>query len=344
MSTVTHPTRSTRNLAPARPTLANFWHPIATAGEVTDQPKQFKLLGEELVVFRDAEGVVAMKDLCIHRGTALSLGWISEGRLTCGYHGWQYDRSGACVRIPSLPEGASIPRKARAIVHRAAEAYGLVWVALSDPVQPIPPWPDNAYDGPGFHTFLLHHKVWRSSAGRACENALDFSHFNFAHRGYLELADPVIKPHSIQIGDFSLKYTYIDASAGRDYFLYAPFTMFIKKYLVDSHEHSLAWDARSTPRDGLTIVSQFHTPLDETSCIAYVHISRNHSLDMDDHEFAGELAEVVLDQDRMIVESQKPEQIPLDLREELHLKVPDATGIAYRRILGQIDAIAPFMP
>ena len=49
-----------------------------------------------------------LKDLCIHRGAALSLGWAREGRIVCPYHGWEYDRSGACVRIPSLPEDAAI--------------------------------------------------------------------------------------------------------------------------------------------------------------------------------------------------------------------------------------------
>jgi phenylpropionate dioxygenase-like ring-hydroxylating dioxygenase large terminal subunit len=63
-----------------------------------------------------------------------------------------------------------------------------------------------------------------------------------------------------------------------------------------------------------------------------------------DRECASELSEVVLDQDRMIIESHRPELIPVDLREKLRLKVPDATGIAYRRILGAIEGINVFMP
>jgi Vanillate O-demethylase oxygenase C-terminal domain len=76
----------------------------------------------------------------------------------------------------------------------------------------------------------------------------------------------------------------------------------------------------------------------------FSHICRNHTLDMDDATFAGELSDIVLEQDRMIVESQRPERIPTDLREELHLKVPDATGIAYRRLLGRIESMEAFMP
>jgi len=77
------------------------------------------MLGEPIVAFRDEQGVAAFKDLCIHRGTALSLGYITDGHLTWLYHGWEYDRSGACVHIPSLPEGSSIPgRHARSSTGR----------------------------------------------------------------------------------------------------------------------------------------------------------------------------------------------------------------------------------
>ena len=51
--------------------LESYWHPIATASEVTDQPRQFNLLGERIAAWRDRQGVVAFKDLCIHRGAAL---------------------------------------------------------------------------------------------------------------------------------------------------------------------------------------------------------------------------------------------------------------------------------
>ena len=93
--------------------LENYWHPIARCGEVSDQPRRFHLLGTELVAFRDDDGVAVFKDVCIHRGSALSLGSVIDGRLRCAYHGWEYDRAGTCVKIPSLPPGSSVPNKAR---------------------------------------------------------------------------------------------------------------------------------------------------------------------------------------------------------------------------------------
>ncbi len=106
------------------PSLGNYWHPLCMSEDVVEQPRSFTLLDEQVVAFRDDKGIAAFKDLCIHRGTALSLGSVADGRLTCAYHGWEYDRSGACVHIPSLPKGSSIPRKARAIVYPQRRSTG----------------------------------------------------------------------------------------------------------------------------------------------------------------------------------------------------------------------------
>ena len=75
----------------------------------------------------------------------------------------------------------------------------------------------------------------------------------------------------------------------------------------------------------------------------YLFIVRNHRLDEDDHTFK-DFSDTIMEQDRQIVESQRPEEIPTDLKDELHLKVPDASGIAYRRLLGRIDQVSPFLP
>jgi len=328
-------------------TLANFWHPVALSAEVTEQPRQFELLGELIVMFRDAQGVAAFKDLCIHRGAALSLGWITDGRLTCAYHGWEYDRTGACVHIPALPAGSSIPRKARAIVYRAEEAHGMVWVALDEPVQPIPPWPDYKVGPEASKLYFIGRYEWKTSAGRAAENGLDFSHFNHAHKGWLELADgPVIHAHDVRQSEFMLEYTYEDGDSRREYIVHSPFTVFIRKTGLPGRQGSeQTWDRETTPIDGTTVLAQFNSPIDETRTMVFSAISRNHHLDMDDREFAGgDWFDTVLDQDRRVVESQRPERIPTDLREELHLKVPDATGIAYRRMLAGIGSIGRFMP
>jgi vanillate O-demethylase monooxygenase subunit len=176
---------------------------------------------------------------------------------------------------------------------------------------------------------------------------MDFTHFNFSHKGYLELADgPVIKPHQVVERDWRMEYAYEDGDSRREYIVELPFTVYIRKTGLPSRAGAEdTWDRATTPLDGTTILAQFSSPIDETRTAVWAAIGRNHSFEMDDRVFAGgDWFDVVLEQDRRVVESQRPERIPTDLREELHLKVPDATGIAYRRLLGQIEGVGHFMP
>lgn len=323
------------------PTLANFWHPIAESHEVTEQPRRFFLLDVELVAFRDSNGEVSVfRDLCIHRGTALSLGWVTNGHITCPYHGWEYDRTGKCVNIPALPPGSAIPRKARAIAYQAQEKYGLVWVAMDEPVAPIVSWPGNENENPQYHMHISSHQIWQSSAGRAIENFMDFSHFPFVHPNLLSPPDRVLVPEvEIKQTDYGLTYRYqtIEPESPSspegdlvtfEYHYYKPFSVHVKKITSDG---------------GVTIVSGLGSPTKHKQADMWVVFVRNYGLDVDDSVF-DHFSNRVNEQDRRIVESQRPEEIPTDLREELHLKVPDATGIALRRILGQIRDVGPYLP
>jgi phenylpropionate dioxygenase-like ring-hydroxylating dioxygenase large terminal subunit len=324
--------------APPRPTLANYWHPIARSDDVTEQPRQFELLGEKICAFRTDDGVSAFKDVCIHRGTALSLGWVTDGRITCAYHGWQYDSTGACVTIPSLPPGSTIPAKARAIAYRSEERYGLVWVALAEPVAPLPAFPE--WDDPSFKAFLSSTYVWHSSAGRTVENFMDVSHFPFVHENLLGTRDQTeVAATDVVETDFGLTYYYeqeepneLYSEAGQitrwDYELYTPFTIHLRKTI---------------PNGEVTVISLISAPTSPKLTDMYFYIARNHHHEDDDATWK-DFSDTIMEQDRVIVESQRPEEIPTDLREELHLKVPDASGIAYRRLLGRIDQVAAFMP
>ena len=324
--------------------LANYWHPIATSEEVVEQPKAFVLLGERLVAFRDAEGVSVFKDLCIHRGAALSGGKIENGRLVCPYHGWAYDRSGVCVHIPSLPPDATIPRRARAIPYAAREAYGLIWVALNEPIQAFPEWPEDAWNRPDYRVLLVNQYLWHTSAGRVVENAMDFSHFNFVHVGYTELADgPVIKPYEVETTPRGLRYAYEDGRLRRDYTLEFPFIVHDRKNVINVGG-SRSWsDGENSSLGDVTLLSFIAAPVEVGTTRIYVFTGRNHSLDVDDSQFTAGF-DTIMEQDRVIVENQRPEQIPLAIKEELHLGFPDAASVAYRRLLRGLDNIGTFLP
>lgn len=324
-----------------RPGLRNHWHAIATVDEVGEQPRQFRLLGEDLVAFATSGGVSVFRDLCIHRGTALSLGFVENGNLRCGYHGWAYDQTGTCVDIPSLPPGSPIPPKARAIAYRSDTRYGLVWVALDEPINDIPVFPDGEWSARGFRTFVSHHYVWKSSAGRAVENFMDTSHFAFVHEGVLGSRDNTeIAEHQVTRRGSGL-YFYVEAPEPAnlhsrpgdvirwEYFLTGPFTIHLRK---------------TVPSGDVTMISLTASPTSDKLTDMFLWIARNHDLDPESDDQFAQFTHGIMEQDRAIVESQKPEEIPVDLREELHLKVPDASGIAYRRLLGDFDGVAAFMP
>ena len=328
------------------PTLRNYWHPVAGAADVTTKPLQVELLDEQVVLYRAGCGIVALKDLCIHRGTALSLGWVEDGNITCAYHGWQYDPAGRCIRIPSLPEGSRIPPKARTTVYRAVEAYNLVWVCLDEPVGPVPPFPDGLWDRDRFRTLLVYDGVWSTSAGRAIENFLDVSHFAWVHDGILGTRDNTVTPrHTVTTEGSTISYTVwppmpsdleeaSDQGAGNHsyyaYTLHLPFTAHIEG----------GWDRRPGDHDYISMIA---SPISSRRTRVYCWRARDHSFDEPDDDVA-DFQRFVLLQDRAIVESQRPEQIPLDLREELHLKVPDAAAMSYRRLLGSLDHTGSHMP
>jgi len=322
--------------------LRDYWHPICTIDEVGERPCRFVLLGEELVAFRSPGGISVFKDLCIHRGAALSGGKVENGNLVCPYHGWTYDPAGACVHIPSLSEGARIPIKARAIAYHARDAFGLVWVCLGDGSVPFPEWPDEAWSRVDHRVVFVKAYDWKTSAGRVVENAMDFSHFNFVHAGYTELADgPVIKPHEVTRTERGLRYAYDDGHLLRDYVIEFPFIVHDRKSVVNASAGSTWSDAGDSKAGDVTTLSFLASPVSDGETRTFVFVGRNHSLDRDDREFTGGF-DAIMEQDRVVVESQRPEQIPLETREEIHLRFPDAAAVQYRRMLRELDSAEAF--
>ncbi|MBB2990306.1 phenylpropionate dioxygenase-like ring-hydroxylating dioxygenase large terminal subunit [Mycolicibacterium iranicum] len=326
----------------SQPALQAFWHPIAAVDDITEQPRRFTLLDDYIVAFRDERGVAAFRDLCIHRGAALSLGWVRNGALVCPYHGWQYDRSGACIRIPARPAESSIPTSARAQAYRVQEKYGLVWVAMDEPRDDVPLFPNDIYDLPGWKSFVSYREVWNTSAARAVENFMDFSHFPYVHDGLLGTEDNAeIAPYTVEKLANGLHY-WLEQEEPSDlygaggsqkvryeYTLVVPFTIHLKKIEI------------GTGRE--TIITQFTLPRTETSTELFVVIVRNHSHDEPDSTF-GDFTATIMEQDRRIVESQRPEKLPDSLREELHIKVPDAASLLYRQRLSALAKVEAFGP
>ncbi|MEQ2527860.1 aromatic ring-hydroxylating dioxygenase subunit alpha [Robertmurraya yapensis] len=311
--------------------LWNEWHPVSKAADLLDDPKQVFVLGERVVIFRNEKGVHAFKDLCIHRGAALSLGKVKNGNLVCAYHAWEYDCVGACVKIPALPNERPIPTKARATVYHCQEQFGLIWVCLGDEPAPLISYPEYALDG--YHTAICGPYEVKANAPRIIENFLDVSHLMFVHQGMLG------DEEHAQVSDYEVKFLdnrYITSKIpvyqpnpdGRSKGGYA-------NYVYEILNPTTARFTKTT--DGsdeeFTILVAVNQEDNEKSK-AFMLLTRNYDLDKPDDTFI-EFQDLIFNQDLDIVESQKPELLPLDLQAELHLK-SDALTIAYRRWLDEL--------
>jgi phenylpropionate dioxygenase-like ring-hydroxylating dioxygenase large terminal subunit len=139
------------------------------------------LLLSDIVLWRGADGEVAcFRDRCCHRTAKLSLGFIEDGRLVCGYHGWTYRPDGVCVRIPQRENPENVSDSVRVPAYRAAERYGYVWVALDEPLTDIPDLPEAGQ--PGFRQVDQFYEPWYIGAFRLMENSFDAAHIAFVHR------------------------------------------------------------------------------------------------------------------------------------------------------------------
>lgn len=162
--------------------LWDYWHPVARSTDLKDKPVSACLLDVPIVLWRAPSGVAAFKDVCIHRGAPLSLGRLQDSQLVCPYHGWCYAEDGSVAHIPAVA-GNPIKGNARAEKYHCAELYGLVFVCLGQPRQPLYEIPE--FDSTTFKTHIVGPVHWRTSAARSNENFMDDTHLPWVHDGSL---------------------------------------------------------------------------------------------------------------------------------------------------------------
>src|SRR5579859_4369659 len=138
-------------VGPGTPTgalLRCFWQPFALSSELPhadSDPIRVRLLGEDLVAFRDSNGTVGLlKNNCPHRGASLFFGRNEEAGLRCVYHGWKFDVSGRCVDMPNEPPESNFKDKVQAVAYPCQEMAGVVW-AYMGPQETMGPIPDQEW-------------------------------------------------------------------------------------------------------------------------------------------------------------------------------------------------------
>ena len=329
-----------RTESTAHDPLLDWWHPVGWAAQVTQAPRRTVLLGRVLVVWRDLDGTPrCLRDLCVHRGTALSLGEVHDGQITCPYHGWRFAGDGRCTAIPQLPPGRTVPAGAAVPAFRAQERYGLIWVCLGEPRTDIPAFPE--WDRAGFRHAACPPYQWRTSAARMVENFTDFGHLGWLHDGLLGMrGDLVVPEHTVERTGHELRYaiTMNVPSADGVNDLQAPAGTMANTYVL-SLPHVIHLRSHYPGTDRSRVLFFAAQPVDEETSIGYCYQSRDFDLDGDDQRYI-EFQETLAEQDRIVVESQRPEQLPRDIAEELHLKF-DRVAVAYRKALAQYHPQTP---
>jgi nitrite reductase/ring-hydroxylating ferredoxin subunit len=123
--------------------MRRYWHPIQVSAKVTTRPQNIRVLGEDLILFRDGTGRPGLLyPRCAHRGTTLYYGKVDEKGIRCCYHGWQFDVEGRCIDQPCEPEGGKHKDRVRQPWYPVEELYGLVWAYMGPPEKKpiLPRW------------------------------------------------------------------------------------------------------------------------------------------------------------------------------------------------------------
>ncbi|HXE28263.1 MAG TPA: Rieske 2Fe-2S domain-containing protein, partial [Stellaceae bacterium] len=136
--------------------MRRYWHPIALSEKVGPVPQNIRILGEDLILFRDRKGRPGLLyPRCAHRGTTLYYGKVEDEGIRCCYHGWLFDVKGHCLDQPCEPEGGKHKDNVRQPWYPVDELYGLVWAYMGPPEKkPVLPRYDvleNLKEGEGIH-------------------------------------------------------------------------------------------------------------------------------------------------------------------------------------------------
>jgi phenylpropionate dioxygenase-like ring-hydroxylating dioxygenase large terminal subunit len=162
--------------------LRRFWQPICFADELKDLPQRVKILGEDLVVFRDFSGAVGLLELhCPHRGTSLEFGLVAEHGIRCCYHGWLFDVDGTILETPGEPATSTLKDRLCHGAYPTHEAHGMVFAYLGPPAEQ-PPFP--LYDcmtRSGYRVIPGQKYFYPCNWLQILENAMDPVHTAFLH-------------------------------------------------------------------------------------------------------------------------------------------------------------------
>jgi phenylpropionate dioxygenase-like ring-hydroxylating dioxygenase large terminal subunit len=183
--------------------MRRYWMPAALSSELPGPdcpPIRVKLLGENLVAFRDSDGKIGLvEEFCAHRGASLFLGRNEDCGLRCVYHGWKYDVDGRCVDMPNAPDDPEFKNQIRLQAYPTLELADVIWAYLGQPDK-VPPPPAFEWTGVSQESRCVS-KTWQECNWlQALEGGIDTTHGAFLHRAISKDTNkPGINPGDIRV-------------------------------------------------------------------------------------------------------------------------------------------------
>jgi vanillate O-demethylase monooxygenase subunit len=310
--------------------LAGQWFPVATVDELRDAPIAARLLDVDLVLYRSGTGVTVALDRCPHRGMRLSRGRIERHQLICPYHGLHFGGDGRCTGIPSRPDAVLSDRLSLAVV-AAVERFGLIWVSLRGEEPRLPRF--EAWDSEDFFKVVCNPIDIAGSAGRQIEGFLDVSHFAWAHTTtFGDGATPIVPDYAVEPTESGFRAEYLSQVSNyapdqrhlapadfvwrRHFEVFAPFTA---RLVIDYPEARQLWLLNAA------------SPVSARQTRMFCPLARNFDLDGSAQEVR-DFNDRVFNEDRILVENQRPRDLPLDASGEVSIPA-DRSSVAYRRLL-----------
>ncbi|QIS18309.1 aromatic ring-hydroxylating oxygenase subunit alpha [Nocardia terpenica] len=315
--------------------LARHWYPVALTRDIGTDPVGAQLLDQPLVIYRAGDDIVIANDLCPHRGVPLTAGTGDGTAIACRFHGLRFGAAGRCVAVPAHPD-RKIPDRLHLTTYPAVERYGLVWTSLDPAADPESLPVMRYWDKPGFQQIACPALDAAACASRQVEGFLDVAHFGFVH------ANTFGDPTNVVVPDYQPKRTdygfeadyYSTLAAGpsapadflwlRRWELFVPFTVTLTTFFPD---------------DGVLNILNAASPMSFRTTRVFTSMARNFGAD-EPLEDVYEFNRRIFEEDRAIVEIQKPEYLPLD--PDIEVNIPaDRSSVAYRRALRELGLSAP---
>ncbi len=259
--------------------LRNYWQPAALTEELDgDRPiVPVRLLGEDLVLFRDDAGELGLLGrACAHRRADLAFGRLEDGGLRCPFHGWLFDRSGACLETPAEPEGSTFCDRVRQINYPVIERNGIVWAWMGEGPAPDLPGLD-AMTAPSTQVFAFK-GMWDCNWLQAHEVGIDPAHASFLHRFLGDLDEEYGLQFRATIGDTGVPTSNLmrevpNPSISVESTDYGFRLLTLRDYRGQfTHvrvTNCIFPNAITIPLSQEMVITQWHVPIDDESCYWY---------------------------------------------------------------------------